>query len=276
MLLSFHRRIRGDVNLRLPHKKPLSPEVLDMAASARAVILTQHVKANQYRQLQKLGTPLFPNYTFRFGYEGKVGNIRLFRRFEAPHPKTHIYESVLDFENRHMQKKEALFDYPFVLKGDRGGGGWAVFLLKNIRDLRKYLRVLADVRLHPTKRFISQEYVQHGGRDLRVVVVGDTTVVYWRCQERHGEFRNNVGRGAAINYELDPPLRNKGIACVRNFCSHTGINLAAFDVLFDRSIPDPEPMLSEINFLFGRKGLGGSPAFHKVLQSAVGKWFSSL
>jgi len=63
---------------------------------------------------------------------------------------------------------------------------------------------------------------------------------------------------------------------VKNFCSKTGINLAAFDVLFDRSQPEPQPLLSEINFLFGRKGLGGSLSFYGLLNQAVHQWTRGL
>jgi ribosomal protein S6--L-glutamate ligase len=101
------------------------------------------------------------------------------------------------------------------------------------------------------------------------VVIGTSLYPYWRCQPDPAEFRNNVGRGASIDYNLDPDLREKGVACVRLFCEKTGINLAAFDLLFDRSRPDPEPLLSEINFMFGRKGVGGSARFLTYLQQAV-------
>ena len=166
--------------------------------------------------------------------------------------------------------------FPFVLKGDRGGGGWAVFLIRNEYDLVTRLEILADEYLHATKRFIAQAYVPHGGRDLRVVVIGSIIKAYWRCQYKPGEFRNNVGRGAVINYDLDPELTKRGMRSVEDFCSKTGINLAAFDVLFDRSQPEPEPLLSEINFLFGRKGLGGSPRFYELLNQAVQQWAREL
>jgi ribosomal protein S6--L-glutamate ligase len=71
---------------------------------------------------------------------------------------------------------------------------------------------------------------------------------------------------------MAPELTRKGIGCVQRFCEKTGIDLAAFDVLFDRSRQDPEPLLSEINFLFGRKGLGGSASFHALLNQAVHTW----
>jgi ribosomal protein S6--L-glutamate ligase len=272
MILSFHPRVKGDVNLRLTLKGLFSQKETKLISSARATVVTQSIKAHQYAFCQRRCASLFPDYTHRFGFEGKYGNIQLFRKFNTPHPETACYKSVEHFRNRHFRNQEPFMPFPFVLKGDRGGGGWAVFLIENERDLSATLEVLADEYLHSTKRFIAQAYVPHGGRDLRVVIIGGITKAYWRCQYKPGEFRNNVGRGAVINYDLDPELKNEGVNCVENFCSKTGINLAAFDVLFDRSLPMPKPLLSEINFLFGRKGLGGSLRFYELLNEAVEQW----
>jgi len=276
MILSFHPRVKGDVNLRLTLKGSFSDKEIRLIGSARAIVVTQSIKAHQYAFCRTHCANLFPDYTYRFGFEGKYGNIQLLRTFNAPHPKTTCYESVEDFKLRHFKNHEPLMSFPFVLKGDRGGGGWAVFLIRNEHDLIRRLKILADESLHATKRFIAQTFVPHRGRDLRVVVIGRITKAYWRCQHKPGEFRNNVGRGAVINYDLDPELKNKGIKCVQDLCSKTGINLAAFDVLFDRNQPEPEPLLSEINFLFGRKGLGGSPRFYELLNHAVQQWTREL
>jgi ribosomal protein S6--L-glutamate ligase len=97
---------------------------------------------------------------------------------------------------------------------------------------------------------------------------------YWRCQPDPDEFRNNVGRGAVIDHTSDPDLQEKGKQLVQAFCAKTGINLAAFDVLFNDA--EREPLLSEINFLFGRKGLGGSSEFHKLLKQSVQAWLQGL
>lgn len=276
MILSFHPRVKGDINLRLTLKGLFSDEETRLLSSCRAAIVTQSIKAQQYLVCKDYCFDLFPDYTYRFGFEGKYGNIDLFRKFNAPHPETTRYESVEDFRFRHFKKQEPTMSFPFVLKGDRGGGGWAVFLIQNKHDLMMQLDVLDDVRLHPTRRFIAQEYVSHGGRDLRVVVIGKISKAYWRCQLKPGEFRNNVGRGAVINCEIDPDLRDQGITCVEHFCSKSGINLAAFDVLFDRSQKLPKPLLSEINFLFGRKGIGGSPRFYELLNEGVRQWIDDL
>ena len=276
MIVSFHPRFKGDVNLRLTPKGGFTSKEAETIAAARAIIVTQHIKAHQYEFCLARCPNIFPNYANRFGFEGKYGNTKLFRMFNTPHPETVCYESVEDFEIRHFTNREPLMPFPFVLKGDRGGGGWAVFLVQNRHELIKCLKILADTYLHATKRFVAQVFIPHGGSDLRVVTIGKTIKTYWRCQHKPGEFRNNVGRGATINYNLDPKLTGEGINCVRNFSSKTGINLAAFDVLFDKEQPEPKPLFSEINFLFGRKGLGGSASFHELLYQAVQRWIREL
>lgn len=276
VIISFHPHIKGDINLRLTPNSLFSEQQAGAIASATAIVFTQHVKAHQYGFCEARCHNLFPDYAHRFAFEGKYGNIVLFRKFKAPHPETVCYESVEDFRLRHLERREPLMPFPFVLKGDRGGGGWAVFLVNDQHELAQRLAVLGDMRLHPTRRFIAQAFVPQGGKDLRIVVIGEKTEAYWRRQPNPNEFRNNVGRGAVIDHEASPYLMQKGIHCVRHFCSRTGINLAAFDVLFDRSRSEPVPLLSEINFLFGRKGLGGSPRFHRLLNEAVKGWLEKL
>ncbi len=247
-------------------------------ARADLTVVPQRIKAHQYRFCQKHCVLLFPDYRYRFGFEGKYGNIELFRLFNAPHPSTELYPSVSAFIRRHIKGKEPYFPFPFVIKSDTGGGGWGIFLARDKKGLQEVLTTLSDARRHPRRRFIAQAFVPHGGRDLRVVVIGKSFYPYWRCQPDPEEFRNNVGRGAFIDYDLDPDLRDEGVRCVRTFCENTGLNLAAFDLMFDRSRPDSAPLLSEINFMFGRKGLGGSNRFFACLQEAVdnlGKIFHS-
>ena len=145
MVLSFHPRVKGAVNLRLSLNKLFSKEEIELLASAHATVVTQSIKAHQYAVCQKHCEDIFPNYTHRFGFEGKYGNIQLFRKFNAPHPKTTCYESVEYFKQRHFENNEPLMPFPFVLKGDRGGGGWAVFLVENEHDDLLAMSILRNI-----------------------------------------------------------------------------------------------------------------------------------
>ena len=84
MLVTFHPQIKGDVNFRLTPTHPFTMEEIRQVDLAQAVVVTQHIKAWQYRTLKQHCPVIFPNYDHRFGFEGKYGNIKLFRKFDTP------------------------------------------------------------------------------------------------------------------------------------------------------------------------------------------------
>jgi ribosomal protein S6--L-glutamate ligase len=55
--------------------------------------------------------------------------------------------------------------------------------------------------------------------------------------------------------------------------------LAGFDFIFDErtlAAGRVEPLMLEINYYFGRTGLGGSEAFYKILTAEVDHWLAGL
>ena len=65
----------------------------------------------------------------------------------------------------------------------------------------------------------------------------------------------------------------------RRFGRQTGINLAGFDFLFNTAAIDTgeiQPLLLEINYFFGRRGLGGSDTFYRLLESEIEKWLENV
>ena len=122
--MSFHGRVIGDVNLRLSLTGPLTETQVQAMASAQGVVVPQSIKQHQYESCLARCPRVFPDYSHRFGFEGKFANIQLFRRFNVPHPATSCYESVDDFASRHLGNGEPHLPFPFVLKADKGGGGW--------------------------------------------------------------------------------------------------------------------------------------------------------
>ena len=51
------------------------------------------------------------------------------------------------------------------------------------------------------------------------------------------------------------------------------LNLAAFDLVFPPG--ETAPVFLEINYTFGRTGLGGSEKFYILLQNAVDHWLQA-
>jgi ribosomal protein S6--L-glutamate ligase len=109
-----------------------------------------------------------------------------------------------------------------------------------------------------------------------VVVIGRTIVSYWRIQRNTDHFLSNVAKGAMIDYDTDHDLQKTAIESVKNFCSQTRINLAGFDILFSSRKKVKTPLFLEINYFFGRQGLGGSANFYDILTKEIMKWIEGL
>jgi ribosomal protein S6--L-glutamate ligase len=267
-ILSMHPVIEGDAFYwdRGVWDKNLSREI----KKARAVILPQTVERELYCLCKRLCPHVFPNYDLRFQWEGKVGDTLAFWAFNIKHPHTLVFPRVETLLGEHPDmdhKVPALPLFPFVLKGARGGEGTQVWLIESSSELEERLQTLLQYELQGSSGFVIQEYLPDLERDLRVAVIGNRVSSYWRTGQG---FLHNVARGGAIDTESDPELQAVGREKVRQFCQRSGINLAGFDLVFPPG--KTEPFFLEINYTFGRTGLGGSENFYKLLRSAFEQW----
>jgi ribosomal protein S6--L-glutamate ligase len=166
-----------------------------------------------------------------------------------------------------------------VFKLDWGGEGQTVLLLNSRHDLDHALNLAADYETSDQRGFILQSVVPHANRTLRVVVIGPTVKAYWRIQDNPDVFGTSMADGARIDHQVPPAIGHQVITLTRRFCQQTQINLAGLDLILcasDLSSDTPQPLFLEINYFFGRTGLGGSSAFYALLQSAVDRWLTDL
>jgi ribosomal protein S6--L-glutamate ligase len=276
VIVSFHPRLSGDLNLRLPHRQGLGGPLEAQLCRAQAVLLPQSVREPHFRACAALCPHVFPDYSWRYGpegqspegqtYEGKTGVAALCARFGLPHPRTLCFGSAASLRAHLAERGRPPLEYPFVLKGDRGGGGNWVFLIRSGADLETPLERLEAVGWP----LVLQEYVDHGGRDARVVILGGELYGYWRRQPDPGEFRTNLGRGARVERRYEPGLLRSAEGLAAELRRRTGLNLAACDVILG---PDRRPLLIEINYCFGRRGL---PPYYPLLAAAVQRWLERL
>ena len=63
---------------------------------------------------------------------------------------------------------------------------------------------------------------------------------------------------------------------VDRLCEKTGINLAGVDLIFPENPGEADPKLLEINYFFGRTGIGGSKRFYALLRKEVKRWINDL
>jgi ribosomal protein S6--L-glutamate ligase len=273
MIVSFHPLFEGDINILCAGRDP-GPEELSAIRSAAAVILPQGCTRSLFEMAQRNCGHVFPNYDARFRYPGKTGQIRLFRETGTPHPVTALFAGVADYQDRHGDGLSP--GLPCVFKFDWGGEGDTVFLVHSQAELEKLLQHAAACEATGQRGFLLQEYIACGNRSLRVAVIGERVVSYWRICDGQTGFHANVSKGAAIDACSDPALKGQAERMVRAFCQRTGIDLAGLDVIFEVDANPPKPLLLEINYYFGRVGLGGADAYYRILGEAIRTWLDRI
>lgn len=276
MVLSFHPNIVAQKNI-LCAGRPPNEEDRAAISQAQAVILPQGSNEALYRMSRKHCLHVFPNYDARFDFPGKLGQIRLFQKVGAAFPRTLLFDTVSGYDEYIAEKgHNGPWGFPCVFKSDWGGEGEGVLLIRTVEAMQKALAKARSDEQSGFKGFLLQSYIASRGRSLRVAVIGDQLFSYWRIQEEPSEFLTNLRAGARIDHGTDPELQDAGRDAVRAFCSKTGINLAGFDLLFSQAEKDPVPLFLEINYFFGRRGLGGSLKYYELVDKAVGAWLSRL
>lgn len=256
------------------------PDHNDLSAirSARAVILAQGCQPALYAMARKNCTRIFPNLDCRFDYPGKTGQAQLFQKEAIRHPQTRIFKKIQGLlaagNGNGLPMK-----LPFVFKHNWGGEGAGVHFVDSNKRWQKLTFELDQKESGEEDGFVVQAFVPCGNRALRVVVIGEYFQAYWRVQPDTNRFGTNLAQGGIIDHESDPHLMVAGLAAVTSFCAKTKINLAGFDLLFESaSGPDsnPEPYFLEINYFFGRRGLGGSECFYAIFEAETKKWLNKI
>ena len=276
MILSYHPCFVADQNRICAGRQPNREDLSDIK-KADAVVLPQGCMESLYRLAKDHCPNIFPNYDIRFEYPGKIGQARLFKKMGAAHPATITFPDVRSLTAQYpLWKSNPPLPLPFVFKFDWGGEGKTVFMVESV-DVLSELTARA-VRFEKTGQsgFLFQEYIPSTQRSLRVAAIGSHMVSYWRVQENPETFHTSLARGGSLDMKGDPHLQKRARDAVTSFCRESGINLAGFDLLFSGERENPEPVFLEINWFFGRKGLGGSEKYYDMLVGEIRKWISGL
>ncbi|MBU2546972.1 MAG: hypothetical protein KKB20_01050 [Proteobacteria bacterium] len=149
------------------------------------------VREDLYRPCRAGCARVWPNFDLCFDWPGKVGQALIFARLGLPRPSTVVFPSVADFHRR----KGGGLPRPFVRKTNLGGQGEGVFKVQDTSDQRTALERLAEAERAGRGGFVQQALIDHGGRDLRVVPVGDGTVAYGRWAPPGESFLTHVSTG---------------------------------------------------------------------------------
>jgi len=273
VILSFHPIIEADQNIIVAGRQPDEGD-LHAIRQADAVILSQGCSEALYRMARQNCAHVFPNLDVRFDYPGKSGQIGLFSKLGIAHPRTRSYPSLAVFH-----QDPSPVEFPSVVKLDWGGQGETVFKVTDSRQLDEALKRAAAFEFSGQPGFLIQQYIPCGQRALRVVAIGTRILSYWRLQRVSGQFGTSVAGGAAIDHQADPEFQTSARAVVQSFCGQTGLQLAGFDFIFNKhdcKAGAIKPLMLEINYYFGRTGLGGSDAYYRMFEEEVAKWLAAI
>ena len=269
MILSFHPCITADHQVILGSRE-LGPEDLSLISRARAIILPQSCKEDLYRACKNSSAVLFPDYDARFAYPGKVGQSLLFAKQGLPQPETITWRSVEKFQA--ACRRSYPHKLPFLIKENTTHEAEGIYSIENAHSLEMAVDCLYKNSGMESPAFISQELIPAGGNVLRVVILETNLISYWKRPRESGQIITNVGKGSMIDKKWRMDLQEKGKAQVRRLSTVTGVNLAAVDLIFPLKNPDPQPLFLEINYYFGRRGLGNSFNYYSLLFEALKDW----
>jgi len=277
MILSFHPIFEGDLNIICAGRDPDSND-LKTIKKARAVILPQGCRKSLYVMAAGNCPHVFPDYRARFEFPGKTGQLELFKKTGVPYPKTQSFRDILSFKHQYPDPSalSKTFPFPLVFKFDWGGEGDAVFLIQSASELEHVLLKTARFEASGQKGFMVQEYIDTSPEILRVAVIGGTYTSYWRINEDPAIFTANLSHNGIVDQDKHPGIQNKAVSMAKDFCKKTGINLAGFDFICNTNPLNRMPLFLEINYFFGRKGLGGSLRYYDLLTAEIRKWIVNL
>lgn len=266
MILSFHPCFTADRQVIFYSRRKINEEDISLIKNAELIILPQGCSEELYKICENSGAVIFPDYRKRFRYPGKTGQKTLFKEAGIDHPVTFVWDSVKDFLN--IFDESSYHEYPFVLKADNAHEGEGTFLVKKKEDLNFALDELEKKE----GKFVSQEFILSHGDVLRVVIMGDNFISYWKRPGDSGDEITSMKKGAVVDNEWRPDLQEKGRIAAKRLSVNTGINLAAVDFMFNIDEKDPKALILEVNYYFGRQGLGGTINYYKMLYQALVKW----
>jgi len=279
MILSYHPCFVADKNIICAGRKP---DINDLAAieEADAVVLPQGCSELLYTMAKNNCSNVFPNFEARFKYPGKINQIKLFKKTNTPHPKTETFPTVRVFKAQYGRSPNMPeFPFPIVFKFDWGGEGDMVYYVSSLNELNHLILKAEEFEKTSQSGFLVQENIPSKGKSLRINVIGQRFISFWRILDNAKMFHSNISKGAEIDYNSYPELQEAAYKSVFYFCQNTGINLAGFDILFSFDTSgalETGPLFLEINYFFGRRGLGGSEKFYSILVQEIHNWLNGL
>ena len=175
---------------------------------------------------------------FTVGHDKLLTHLFL-QQYKIPMPTTYLSSS-----STAAKKILEKVNYPIIFKFPSGTGGKGVMYAESFAAASSLMDALESLR----QPFLIQEYIETGGEDIRVIVVGDKVVAGMKRKALVGEKRANIHSGGK-GESFFPDAHMKKIAV--NAARATGSDICAVDLL--ESVKGP--VVVEVNLSPGLQGI---------------------
>ena len=202
--------------------------------------------------LVERGVQFFPSALSQLVSRSKVMQAQLFCSGMLPHTRTiHDQHDMLDAVNLYTKEKIGRV----VTKLDRKNAGMGIHLWSSVEDV--FNQATLGVLGYP---FVLQPFLKDG-RDIRVVVLGEYTEAYWRCNPNN--FRNNLHCGG---FSEPCDLNDEQRELCRKVMERGKFPYAHLDLMVT---PEGKNFLAEINLRGGIRGAKISPQEYTARVEAI-------
>ncbi|MFB6213557.1 MAG: RimK family alpha-L-glutamate ligase [Candidatus Nanohaloarchaea archaeon] len=113
--------------------------------------------------------------------------------------------------------------YPVIMKTVRGAGGTGVMRAGSENELKPVMDTMKSLE----QDICLQEYIEHGGSDTRMVVIGDYVTAYGRTSGGE-DWRSNISAGGErIDVEVNDKMEQIALRAARS----TGFDICGCDMI---------------------------------------------
>jgi len=189
-------------------------------------------------KLERSGLPIVNRPSTIERCMSKFTALAMLEEHGLPVPKTTVTENPIEALKAYHELKEDVVVKP--LYGSRGFG------ISRLRDEDVARRVISDLHFLRHVLYL-QEFIPHGGRDIRIFVVGGEIVA--SMQRTSSSWKTNIALGAKpVPFTPSEELANLALKA----CEVLGCDIAGVDVI---ESPSQGYLLTEVNSQPGWMGL---------------------
>jgi gamma-F420-2:alpha-L-glutamate ligase len=178
------------------------------------------------RQFERMGVPLINGAEAVEACADKLQTLQLLSASGLPIPRTILAKFPVDVD---IIEKE--LGFPVVVKTLRSTRGAGVVLCHDREQFDSLASLLGDA--NPGSDFIFQQYIRHShGRDVRLLVIGDTVAAAMERRAKNGGFKSNISQGGS-GFAIQPPPEMAELAI--RATQSLRLDIAGIDVLYDET-----------------------------------------